>query len=164
MSTDPDAHRLGESARTTPERTPTGVLGASPGQTATGSGERSLGELVSEVTQDLSTLMRQEIELAKAEATESAKNAGKGAGMFAGAGYAAGMAVLFLTVALWWALGTLMGLGWSALVVAVLWTVVAAVLALVGRKEVQRTQGLARTTDSLKKIPHALQGHEEKNR
>ncbi|WP_407319599.1 phage holin family protein [Isoptericola halotolerans] len=162
MSTDPDAHRLGESARTAPERTSTGVLGGSTERP--GTGERSLGELVSEVTQDLSTLVRQEIELAKAEATESAKNAGKGAGMFAGAGYGAGMAVFFLSVALWWALGTLMGLGWSALVVAALWAVVAGVLALVGRKEIQRAQGLPRTTDSLKKIPHALRAHEERNR
>ncbi|MCK0118550.1 phage holin family protein [Isoptericola sp. S6320L] len=162
MSTDPDAHRFSEADRTVPRRTGTfsgasGTAGADPGQ-------RSLGELVSEVTQDLSTLMRQEIELAKAEATESAKNAGKGAGLLGGAGYSAGMAVFFLSVALWWALGTLMGLGWSALVVAVIWALVAGVLAAVGRKEVQRTQGLPRTTDSLKKIPHALRGQEEKNR
>lgn len=160
MSTDPDAHRFSESA-TTPERTPTGVLGSS-GQS--GSGERSLGELVSEVTQDLSTLMRQEIELAKAEAAQTAKDAGKGAGMLSGAAYGAGMVLLFLSIALWWALGNLMGYGWSALVVAVVWAVIAGVLALMGKKEIQQAPGMDRTTDSLKKIPHALQGHEEKNR
>ncbi|MFC8600118.1 MULTISPECIES: phage holin family protein [unclassified Isoptericola] len=124
----------------------------------------SLGQLVAEVTRDLSTLVRQEITLAKAEAAESAKSAGKGAGMLAGAGYGAGMVLLFLSLALWWALGTVMGLGWSALVVAVVWAIIAAVLALVGRREIQQAPGLSQTTDTLRKIPNALQGHEEKNR
>ncbi|WP_245885829.1 phage holin family protein [Xylanimonas oleitrophica] len=124
----------------------------------------SLGELFAEVSRDLSTLIRQEIELAKAEATVSAKKAGKGAGMLGGAGYAGHLTVLFGSIALWWALGTLIGLGWSALVVAVLWGVVAAVLASRGRKELRSTPGMPETTDSLKKIPQALQGNEEKNR
>ncbi|WP_277207316.1 phage holin family protein [Isoptericola croceus] len=162
MPTEPDAHRLGEPGRRVPDRTSTGVLGS--GSTGTDPGDRSLGDLISEVTQDLSTLLRQEVELAKAEAAQTAKNAGKGAGMLSGAAYAAGMVLLFLSIALWWALGNLMGYGWSALVVAVVWVAVAGVLALMGKKEVQQAPGMDRTTDSLKKIPHALQGHEEKNR
>src|SRR4051794_3632498 len=85
----------------------------------------SLGDLLSEVTRDLSTLMRQEIELAKAELKQSASRAGKGAGMLGGAGYAASMTILFLSIALWWALGTLIGGGWSGVVVALIWAVVA---------------------------------------
>lgn len=161
MSTDPDAHRVGDPGRTPPERA--GVLGGASGSPGAGS-DRSLGELVSEVTQDLSTLVRQEIELAKAEATQSAKNAGKGAGMLSGAAYGGGMVLLFLSIALWWALGNLMGYGWSALVVAAVWAVIAGVLALVGKKELQRAPGMDQTTESLKKIPHALRGQEEKNR
>jgi hypothetical protein len=126
--------------------------------------ERSLGDLFAEVSRDLSTLVRQEVALAKAEATQAAKGAGKGAGMLGGAGYAAGMAILFLSIALWWALGDLIGLGWSALVVAVIWGIIAAVLASRGRKELKRTPTMDQTADSLKKIPNAVRGHEEQNR
>lgn len=132
-------------------------------QTTTGRDDRSVGELVSEVSRDLSTLIRQEIELAKAEATQSAKRAGKGAGMFGGAGVAGHMVLLFLSLALWWALGTVMGGGWSGLVVAAVWAVVAAVLAARGRSEIKAVEGLPQTADSVKKIPDALRGHEEKN-
>jgi hypothetical protein len=132
-------------------------------QTTTGRDDRSVGELVSEVSRDLSTLIRQEIELAKAEATQSAKRAGKGAGMFGGAGVAGHMVLLFLSLALWWALGTVMGGGWSGLIVAALWAVVAAVLAARGRSEIKAVEGLPQTADSVKKIPDALRGHEEKN-
>jgi hypothetical protein len=124
----------------------------------------SVGELFAEVSRDLSTLLRQEVDLAKAEAATSARRAGKGAGMYGGAAYAAGSTLLFLSIALWWALGNAIGRGWSALVVAVIWAIVAAVLAARGRAEFRRAPGLASTADSLKKIPHALQGHEEKNR
>ena len=69
----------------------------------------SLGDLLSEVTTDLSTLMRQELELAKAELKQSATRAGRGAGMLGGARYGALMAVFFLSVALWWARSRLVG-------------------------------------------------------
>lgn len=131
-------------------------LGAPPSQ--------SVGDLLGEVTRDLSTLMRQEVALAKAEATQSAKAAAKGGSMFAGAAVAGHFVLLFLSLALWWALGDAMdSLGWSAVVVAVLWAVVAAVLAARGKAETKRVGGLPQTTDTVKKIPNALQGHEEKN-
>ena len=126
--------------------------------------ERSLGDLVGSITADLSTLMQQELALAKAEATQSAKRAGKGAGMFAGAGVAGYFVLLFLSIFLWWALGVHIGHGWAALIVAVLWGVVAAVLALQGRKELAAVRGLDRTTETLGKIPNAITGHEEQNR
>jgi len=121
----------------------------------------SLGDLLGEVTQDLSELMRQEIALAKAELKESATRAGTGAGMLGGAGYAALMAVFFLSVALWWALGRLIGLGWSAVIVAVIWAVVAAILFFVGRKQIKEVRGAPRTVESLRKIPDALKRNEE---
>lgn len=144
-------------------RDPFAASGVAPQTTASGRDDRSVGELVSEVSRDLSTLIRQEIELAKAEATQSAKRAGKGAGMFGGAGVAGHMVLLFLSLALWWALGTVMGGGWSGLIVAALWAVVAAVLAARGRSEIKAVEGLPQTADSVKKIPDALRGHEEKN-
>lgn len=125
--------------------------------------DASVGDLLGEVTRDLSTLMRQEVELAKAEARESAKQAAKGGSMYAGAGVAGHMVLLFLSVALWWGLGNATGWGWSALIVAAVWLVVALVLYTRGRAESRRVRGMPQTADSVKKIPHALQGHEEKN-
>jgi hypothetical protein len=125
---------------------------------------RSLGEIVSGITADLTTLMRQEIELAKAEATQSAKRAGKGAGMFGGAGFAGYFVLLFLSISLWWGLGDWMGHAWSALVVAVIWGIVAAVLAARGKKEMAAVRGMPRTAETVKKIPNAVKGNEEENR
>jgi len=122
---------------------------------------RSLGDLLSEVSKDLSTLMRQEVELAKAEVQQSAARAGKGVGMFGGAAVAGHMTLLFLSIALWWALGVAIGLGWSALIVAVIWAIIAGVLAVLGRKEIQSVRGVPRTADSLKRIPDALKGNED---
>jgi F0F1-type ATP synthase assembly protein I len=136
----------------------------------------SVGQLLGEVSKDLSTLMRQELELAKAElkadadaATAEVKaqaaKAGKGAGMLGGAGYAGHMVALFLSIALWWALSHLVGHSWSALIVAVLWGIVAAVLFTRGRKELKKIDfsGLKRinpkpeqTVDTLQQVPGAL--------
>jgi len=121
----------------------------------------SLGDLLAEVTRDVSTLMRQEVELAKAELRQSATKAGKGAGLFAGAAVAGHMTLLFLTIALWWALGYLVGNAWSALIVAVIWGIVAAVLALRGKKEMEAVKGMPETVDSLKEIPDTLKRNEE---
>jgi hypothetical protein len=116
----------------------------------------SLGELLGDVTRDMSTLMRQEVELAKVELKQSATRAGKGGGMLAGAGVAGHFVLVFLSVALWWALGGLMGLGWSAVVVAILWGIIAAVLASKGRKELKAIKGLPRTAETLQEIPPTL--------
>jgi hypothetical protein len=121
----------------------------------------SLGELISEVTRDFSTLMRQELELARAELADTAKRAGRGAGMMGGAAYAALMVVFFLSIALWWALGYVMGGGWSAVVVAVLWAIIALILYMVGRRQLQTVRGMPRTVDSVKKIPDTLKRNEE---
>lgn len=124
--------------------------------------ETSLGDLVGEVSRDLSDLMRKELELAKAELSESAKRAGKGAGLMGGAGYAGGMAVLFLSIALWWGLGDLIdSLGWSAVIVAVIWAIVAAILFAVGRKKLKTVQGAPKTVETVKEIPEALKRNQE---
>jgi hypothetical protein len=108
------------------------------------------------VTRDLSTLFRQEVELAKAELTDSAKKAGKGAGMFGGAAVAGLFALLFLSITVWWALGYLIGNAWSALIITVIYAVVALVLFLRGRTQLKSIQGAPRTVDSVKKIPETL--------
>ncbi len=101
---------------------------------------RSLGDLVGEVADDLTRLFRQELELAKVEAKQEATKLGKGAGMLAGAGLAAHVVVLFLSVALMLLLGRVMDLDLAALIVAVLWAVVAGILASVGRQRLRSAQ------------------------
>jgi hypothetical protein len=120
----------------------------------------SLGDLFSEVTRDLSTLIRQEVDLAKAELKESATSAGKGAGLLGGAGVAAHFALLFLSIGAWWALGTVTGGGWSGVVVAVVYAIVALVLYTRGRKQLAQVKGLPQTAQSVKKIPEALKPEE----
>ena len=121
----------------------------------------SVGELLSDITADLSTLMRQEVELAKAELKQSATRAGKGAGMLAGAGVAGHFVLLFVSIAVWWGIGDATGHGWSALIVAALWAVIAAVLGLTGRGELKTVPGVPRTTETVKKIPSAVAGNED---
>ncbi len=121
----------------------------------------SPGELLSDVTRDISELMRQEVELAKAEAKQSATQAGSGVGMLAGAAVAGHFVLLFLSIALWWVLGNSVGRSWAALIVVVPWAIAAGVLASAGRRHLQRIKGLPKTTDTVKKIPDALKGNEE---
>ncbi|AWB90404.1 phage holin family protein [Salinibacterium hongtaonis] len=123
--------------------------------------KQSLGDLITEVTRDFSTLMRQELDLAKAEFRESAKRGGKGAGMLGGAGVAGNLALFFLSIALWWALGELIGNGWSALIVAVLWGIIAAALAAAGRKAIKSVRGMPQTVQTMKNIPETLKPNED---
>jgi len=116
----------------------------------------SLGDLLGDVTRDLSTLMRQEVDLAKAELKQSATRAGKGGGMLAGAGVAGHFVLLFLSLALMFGLGALMPLGWAAVIVAVIWAIAAAVLASIGRKELKEIKGLPQTGETLAEIPPTL--------
>ncbi|PZS37759.1 MAG: hypothetical protein DLM62_17515 [Pseudonocardiales bacterium] len=120
----------------------------------------SVGELFSDVAEDLSTLLRQEVELAKAEIRQSASRAGKGAGMLAGAGVSGHMVLLFASVAAWWGIGDSTGHGWSALIVAAIWLVIAAILGLIGRREISTVPGIPQTAQTVKKIPGAVSGNE----
>jgi Flp pilus assembly protein TadB len=120
----------------------------------------SFGELFGQVTKDMSTLIRQEVELAKAELKQSASRAG--AGLLGGAGYAALMAIFFLSCALWWGLADLIeSIGWAAVIVAVIWAIIALVLYLIGRKRLKEVQGMPRTADSVKKLPDTFKRNEE---
>ena len=122
----------------------------------------NVGELFADISRDLSTLIRQETELAKAEIRQSASKAGKGAGMLGGAGVAGHFVLLFLSLALWWGLGNEIGRGWSALVVAAVWAVIAMVLASIGRRELKQVKGIPQTTQTAREIPDALKGNEDK--
>ena len=124
----------------------------------------SIGDRLGDVTRDLSTLMRQEVALAKAEVKQASGRAGKGVGLFAGAALGGFFVLLFLSLSLWWAIGNGTGRGWAALIVAGIWAVIAAILAVLGKKEIDKIRGIPQTTDTLGKIPNALKGQEENNR
>jgi hypothetical protein len=108
--------------------------------------EESIGNLISQVTGDVSTLFRQEVALAKAELKEEAVKAGKAGGMLAGAGFAGYMVLVLLSLALVFALGALMPLGWAALIVAVVWAIVGGVLYAVGRNRMKDVDAVPRQT------------------
>ncbi|MEI4272252.1 phage holin family protein [Klenkia sp. LSe6-5] len=116
-----------------------------------------VGELIGEVSRDLSTLVRQELALARAELTAEAKKAGVGAGMLGGAGYAGHLTVLSLSLALWAGLASAIRAGWAALVVAAIWAVVAAVLFVVGRGRLKGVDPKPeRTVETLQRVPDAV--------
>jgi len=113
--------------------------------------ERPLGELVKELSSQTSTLVRQEIELARAELQQKGKLAGKGAGMLAGAAVFALLAMGALTAGLVAVLSTAMATWIAALIVMVLWLIVAAVLAKAGQKSIQRaTPPVPQTVETVK--------------
>src|SRR5918999_2654113 len=99
--------------------------------------ERPTGELLKELSDSTTTLVRKEIELAKAELGEKGKKAGLGAGMFGGAGLFGVFAFAALTTCIIVALDSAMPLWLAALIVAVVYGAIAGVLALQGRNKVQ---------------------------
>lgn len=112
--------------------------------------DRSLGELVQIATKDLSLLVSQEIALAKAEIKRDVTAAGKGAGLFGGAGFTGLFALLFLSIALAFAIGKPTTLGVGFLIVGLLYLVAAAVLALTGKKQLSHVGPPEKTIETLK--------------
>jgi VIT1/CCC1 family predicted Fe2+/Mn2+ transporter len=99
--------------------------------------EESFGDLAKGLSQDMSTLVRQEMQLARAEMKEYAREAGTGLGMFGGAGIFALATLGALTAFLIIAFDLFMPLWLSALIVTVLWGAVAAVLYFQGRDKLR---------------------------
>ena len=119
----------------------------------------SIGELVGAITQDLSTLMREELDLAKAEVKQEAIKSGKAAGMFGAAGFAGYMVLLFASIAGWWGLANVMDEGWAALIVTGVWAVIGAVAFSAGRRQARLIHPTPeRTVETVKEIPDALKG------
>lgn len=100
--------------------------------------EESFGQLLSELASDTSTLVKQEIALARVELGDKAKKAGRGAGLLAGAAVAGLLMLGALTALLIIALDAAMPLWLAALIVTLLWAIVALVLAQSGRSAVRR--------------------------
>jgi hypothetical protein len=113
--------------------------------------ETSIGELIGNISDDLSQLFRQEVDLAKAELKAEAGKAGKAAGMLGGAGFAGYLAVVLLSFAAVFGLANVMDAGWAALIVAVVWGVIGAVLYATGRKKLATIDPVPhRTVDTIK--------------
>ena len=114
--------------------------------------DRSVGELLKELSEQTSTLVRQELELAKAEMSEKGKQAGMGAGMFGGAGLFGLLAMIALTACLIMLLDRAMVDWLAALVVTAAYAAIAGVLALQGRNKVREAAPAVpeQTRDTLK--------------
>lgn len=100
--------------------------------------DKPLPELLKEFAESITSLMQNEIELAKAEVTRSVKTMGQGAAAFAGAAVFALAALGALTATLILALGAVMPDAIAALIVTILWVVVAAIAAVIGRGMLQK--------------------------
>jgi uncharacterized membrane protein YqjE len=114
-------------------------------------GDRPLGQLLADMTSEMGTLVRQEIQLAKVETKEEVTRAGKAAGMLGGAALAAHMALLFLSLALAWLLDQAINRALAFAIVGVLYAIGAAVLLSVGRRQAKLINPVPQqTVDTLK--------------
>jgi hypothetical protein len=116
-----------------PERDRVGVQEPQPAAVE----DTSIGDLISDISTDLSQLVRDEIELAKAEIKEESTKAGKAMGMLGGAGYAGHLVLLLGSFTVIFALANVMDIAWAALIVTAVWAVVGAVLYTTGRKRLR---------------------------
>jgi uncharacterized membrane protein YqjE len=113
--------------------------------------DASLGDLFGRMTNDLSTLVRKELELARVEVKEDVKQAGKAGSALGAAAFAGYMALLLLSFALAWGLAEIMPEGFAFLIVGVLYAIAAAVLYSNGRKKLQQVNPVPeQTVETLK--------------
>jgi tetrahydromethanopterin S-methyltransferase subunit C len=108
--------------------------------TGTSGTERTIGQLVADATHDLEGIVRGEIALAKAEVTSGAKVIGKGVGLLAGAAFLALMGVVFLLHSAAWGIAEWLPVWAGYLIVAVVVLIIGAVLALLGKKALDKAQ------------------------
>jgi hypothetical protein len=113
--------------------------------------DASIGELIGEISDDLSRLFRQEVALAKAEVRQEATKAGKAGALLGAAGFAGYLTVVLLSFAVVFALGNVIDLGWAALLVAVVWAIAGVVLYQAGRARLRTVSPVPnRTVETLK--------------
>ena len=128
--------------------------------------DRPIGELVRDLSQQTSTLVRQELELARAELTQKGKIAGVGAGMFGAAGLLGFFAFAALTTGIIAALSLAFDAVWpAALIVAAVYGAIAGVLALTGKNKVQEaTPPIERAPESVKQDIASVKAHAQAGR
>jgi hypothetical protein len=109
-------------------------------------GQVPVGQLMANVAEDISKLVRSELALAKVETKQEIAKAGKAGGALGGAALAGWLGALFASLALMYALSDLMPIGWAALIVAVLWGAAAAALFVFGRKRIRQVNPVPEQT------------------
>jgi uncharacterized membrane protein YqjE len=124
--------------------------------------EKSLPELLSELSNDFSGLVTTHIDLAKVEIKEEVAKAGKGAGLLSGAAVSALLAILLLSFAAAWGLSEIVPEGVAFLIVGLVWAAVAAVLGLSGRQRLAEAKGPEKTVEEVKEDAEWLR--QQKNR
>ena len=130
---------------------------APPAVRSAGTEEPSVGTLVQSAMADMSTLVRGEIELAKAEIGKSAKKGAIGGGLFGAAAVVAGFSMFFLFIALAEGLTALGIPRWlSYLIVWVFLLVVAGILALIGKRMIKKIEKPERTLETLRELPEVM--------
>ena len=112
--------------------------------------EKSLNELISELTTDFSNLVSTHVELAKVEIKEEVKKAGMGAGLLSGAAVAALMALLLLSFAAAWGLSEVVPEGVAFLIVGLVWAAAGGAMAAIGRRRLAETKGPEKTVQEVK--------------
>ena len=114
--------------------------------------DRPVGELLKRLSQDLTTLVRQELDLARVELVEKGKSVGAGAGMFSGAAIAGILALGAFTAFASHALSLAMAPWLGALLVTVAYAIAAGVLAITGKKKIEEATPLVpeQTVDTVK--------------
>jgi F0F1-type ATP synthase assembly protein I len=123
---------------------------ATTARTTDATREQSLGTLVSDATQQVSTLVRKELQLAKAEVAQTAKGAGLGAGLLGAAAFLGLFTFLFFSLALAWLLDSFMPRSLAFLLVGLLFALLAGVFALVAKKKLTGVSGPKRTVQAVK--------------
>jgi Putative Actinobacterial Holin-X, holin superfamily III len=121
--------------------------------------EPTIGRLVSEASRDISSLLQQEIQLAKTELKVSVKNGGTGLGLFAGAAFFVVMGLVMFSVGLAYLFnwnGEGLDLQWAFLLVFVIYVLIAALLGYIGYRKVRKVRGPERAIAEAQKTKAAL--------
>lgn len=121
----------------------------------------TLGKLVMDAQRDISSLISQEIQLAKSEIKISVKHGGVGIGLFGTAAFLGLLAIIMLSVSFAYFInwnGEGLDLHWAFLIVFVVYVLIAALLAFIGLKQVKKVKAPERAIEQGRQIPAALKG------
>lgn len=122
--------------------------------------EPTIGKLVTDASRDISTLISQEIQLAKSELKLSFRAGGTGLGLFAGAAFLVLLAIVMFSVFLAYLIhwnGEGLDLHWAFLIVFAFYMLVAALLAYIGTRKVKLVRGPERAIAQAQETKAALQ-------
>ncbi len=112
--------------------------------------DKSLGELLAQLSADFGELVSVQVELAKVELKDEARTTARSAGMFGGAAVAALLALLLVSLAAAWGLAEVVPEGVAFLIVAVVWAIAAGALFMVARKQVREIEPIPESRESMK--------------